>query len=252
MPEANFSRIKFLFRAIKYRFRNDVPELRYLMNNIKTGDSVLDNGAHKGGYLHWIRKRAGDTGLVTAFEPQPMLYEYLTKAITAYRYENVKLHHAGISSEEGSMQLFIPRAAGLTSPGATLEQRSDTSKGHFITIRVVQLDKLLASRSKPIRLIKMDVEGHELHVFKGALEILKNDRPKLIFECENRHLNSITVEEIFEYLAKLDYAGYFFLNGELIPIAEFNASKHQAVREDMGIVNKKSYANNFVFEPIVK
>lgn len=251
MPDSTkrFSKTKFLYRAYKYRYRDDAEELRYLVKNIKEGDFALDVGAHKGGYLHWIRKGVGNGGQVVAFEPQPSLYEYLSDMITAYRYSNVTLHHAGLSSEEGSLDLYIPKAEGLTSPGATFEKRADDSRGHYVTVPVLQLDKLLKDRTQPVNFIKMDVEGHELEVFKGAADLLAKDRPKLIFECENRHLNGLKVEDVFDYLTGLGYEGYFFLNGKLVPLSEFKADVHQRTHADKEIVNKKFYANNFVFEP---
>ncbi|MBO3698540.1 FkbM family methyltransferase [Roseivirga sp. E12] len=249
MSKGNFSKIKFLYRAVKYRYKDDAPELGYILKNINSGDSVLDIGTHKGGYLHWLRKAVGDSGSVIAFEPQPSLYKYVSEAINAYGYKNITLHHAGVSSRESTLELFIPKAEGLTSPGATFEKRHDTKDGHFITVPVIQLDKLLMDRVKPVNFIKMDVEGHELQVFKGANDILTVDRPKLIFECENRHLNSIKVEDVFEYLKSLDYQGFFFLNGKLTSIDQFDASKHQAIDDNKEIINKQLYSNNFVFEP---
>ncbi len=245
----SFSKTKFLYRAYKYRFRDDVDELKYIMQSIKKGDLALDVGAHKGGYLHWIRKAVGPTGKVVAFEPQPTLYEYLQGMIKAYQLNNISLHHAGLSSKEGELRLFIPKAEGLTSPGATFEERTNTSDGHSITVPVLQLDKTLGNRQSPVRFIKMDVEGHELEVFKGAEEILKKDKPKLIFECENRHLNNLTVEDVFAYLGGLGYKGLFFWKGKLMPVSQFEAEKHQAIAGSE-IVDKKAYANNFVFEPI--
>ena len=89
--------------------------------------------------------------------------------------------------------------------------------------------------------IKMDVEGHELQVFKGANDILSIDRPKIIFECENRHLNTIKVEDVFVHLQSLAYTGYFFLNGKLTNIDQFDAKKHQAIDDNKGeIVDKSS------------
>ena len=117
-------------------------------------------------------------------------------------------------------------------------------------VPVLQLDKLLAERTSPVNFIKMDVEGHELEVFKGAADLLEKDQPKLMFECENRHLNSIVVEDVFAYLSNLGYQGSFFWNGGLVPVTEFKADQHQQIQEDKEIVNKKRYANNFVFEPI--
>ncbi|MCE7993070.1 MAG: FkbM family methyltransferase [Roseivirga sp.] len=247
--KSSFSKTKFLYRAYKYRFRDDVDELKYIVRSIKEGDLALDVGAHKGGYLHWIRKAAGTTGKVVAFEPQPSLYEYLNNMISTYRLNNITLHHAGLSSKEGELRLFVPKAEGLTSPGATFEHRQDTSKGHSISVPVLQLDKTLKDRKGPVRFIKMDVEGHELEVFKGGENILKQDRPRLIFECENRHLNNLTVEDVFAYLKGLGYKGFFFWKGELRPVDQFEAKQHQALAGSE-IVDKKAYANNFVFEPI--
>ena len=246
--KSSFSKTKFLYRAYKYRYKDDIGELKYIVNAIKAGDFALDIGAHKGGYLHWIRKAVGKNGQVVAFEPQPTLYEYLKQMIATYRLSHVTLHHAGLSSKEGELKLFIPKAEGLTSPGATFEKRADTSRGHFIKVPVLQLDKTLHNRKAPINFLKIDVEGHELEVFKGAEEILKKDRPKMIFECENRHLNQGTVKDVFSYLENLNYQGYFFWMGQLRPLSEFDMKKHQAI-EGSQIVNKKAYANNFVFEP---
>ena len=85
------------------------------MQSIETGDFVLDIGTHKGGYLHWLRATVGSEGWVTAFEPQPSLYEYVRQAIEAYNYKNITLYHAGVSSRESTLDLFIPKAKGLTS-----------------------------------------------------------------------------------------------------------------------------------------
>lgn len=248
MPK-KFSKTKFLYRALKYRFVEDKAELDYITQSINSGDFVLDIGAHKGGYLHWLRKSVGNHGEIVAFEPQPSLYSYIKGAISAYGYSNVTLHHAGVSSKKGKLNLFIPKKEGLTSPGATFEDRPHVEGGHYIEVPVLKIDEILESRSKKVALIKIDVEGHELEVFKGAAQLLKTDKPKLIFECENRHLNHMKVEDVFDYLKQLNYMGYFFNHGKKIPIEEFDADKHQAINESKEIINKKAYCNNFVFEP---
>lgn len=243
-----FSKPRFLYRALKYKYIDDKAELRYICKTIKPGDLVLDIGAHKGGYLHWIQKAARANGKVIAFEPQPILYKYVKEAIDVFGYKNVTFHHGGLSSKEGTLDLFVPKAEGLTSPGATFEKR-EGRKGHFIKVPIFQLDKLLADRKKPVSLIKMDVEGHELEVFKGADEVLKTDKPKIIFECENRHLNGRSVHEVFDYIKGLGYKGYFFKNGKRRSLNEFNAEADQRVDNNLQIVDKKAYCNNFVFEP---
>ena len=244
-----FSKAEFLYRAYKYRFVDDKAELAYLLKSIKPGDFVLDIGAHKGGYLHWIRKATGPKGKVIAFEPQPILHEYLTKSIRSFEFSNVELHHAGVSSKAGSLEIFVPKAEGLTSPGATFEKRAE-QEGHTIKVPVFKIDELLTNRTQPVSFIKIDVEGHELEVFKGAEDLLRKDKPKLLFECENRHLNSQTVFDVFNFLTNLGYKGSFHKNGKLRPLVEFDPERDQATDEKKEILNKKAYCNNFIFEPV--
>ena len=54
----------------------------------------------------------------------------------------------------------------------------------------MKLDSFFASRTQPVSLIKCDVEGHEGEVFRGAEQLLRQDRPILLFECEQRHNGS--------------------------------------------------------------
>lgn len=242
-----FEKLKFLYRAYKYRYKNDKEELSYIATQLKKGMIALDIGSHKGGYLYWMSKGVGKSGQVIAFEPQPKLYDYLNIVIGNYPLKNVELHHAGLSSKEGEFELYVPKEEGKTSPGATFEQRTD-GKGHSVKVKALVLDELLADRTKSIDLIKLDVEGHELEVFKGAHELLKTDQPKLIFECEKRHLNDKSVKDVFDYLHSMGYNGKFFWQGQLVDIKNFDEDIHQRITESGEIVDKSSYANNFVFE----
>ena len=74
------------------------------------------------------------------------------------------------------------------SPGASLTHKA-VEADHFTTLSVpvVALDDYFAESDK-VTLLKIDVEGAELGVFKGAERILRQHAPLLVFECENRHL----------------------------------------------------------------
>lgn len=248
-PIKPFSKITFLFRALKYRYRNDRDELQYIMKNVQKGNTALDIGAHKGAYLYWLRKAVGSKGQIIALEPQPTLYNYLKTAIAKFGFENIKIYHAGASSVKDTLSLFIPKAKGSTSPGATFEKRDNTENSHLIEVEVIPLNDLLKNRKSKIDFIKMDVEGHELDAFKGASDILLEDQPTILFECENRHLEGITIFDVFAYLNSLGYSGFFFLNSVLAPLEQFDIAIHQATREGE-IIDKKKYINNFVFKVI--
>lgn len=96
-------------------------------------------------------------------------------------------------------------------------------------------------RDRPVKLIKCDVEGHELEVFKGARVILEQDQPVLLFECEGRH-RSGGIDEVFTYLLELGYEGFFIDGKQERPLSEFNEQQHQ-------VPGHKPYLNNFLFLP---
>jgi hypothetical protein len=65
-------------------------------------------------------------------------------------------------------------------------------------------------------LLKIDVEGAELGVFKGAERILRQHRPLLVFESENRQLAPGKVQDVFSFLEGLGYAGSFVCRDQLL------------------------------------
>ena len=74
--------------------------------------------------------------------------------------------------------------------------------------------------------IKIDVEGHEEAVLRGARETLIRDHPQLIIECEERH-NPGAIQRVRRFLEELGYRGFFFRNGCLEPIESFDVEIHQ-------------------------
>jgi len=241
-------KIVFLSRAWKYRIGYDAKEIEYILNHVSEGERVVDIGAHKGAYLHWMRKAVGKTGEVLAFEPQPSLAEYLKKIIGIFGYENVTIEWMGLGSEKGMFELVVPSPVGTTSPGAHIQRPGETVGRHSFSVRVDRLDDYLsADGDGPISFIKCDVEGSELGVFKGATRILKHDQPLLLFECEARHLADGDMDAVFSYLVHLGYSGFFFCEDELLPISRFSLEQHQPdFRKGM---KRSEYRNNFLFLP---
>lgn len=69
----NLGRIRWLFRAWRYRYRLERREITLLLQQLRPGDWAVDVGAHKGAYTYWMQRAAGATGQVFALEPQPLL-----------------------------------------------------------------------------------------------------------------------------------------------------------------------------------
>jgi hypothetical protein len=94
--------------------------------------------------------------------------------------------------------------------------------------------------------LKIDVEGAEMEVFRGAERILKKQKPALLFECESRHIDSGDISPVFHFLSQFGYSGSFFMSGARIPVAELRPEVHQKQDGDQ-FWQSPTYCNNFLF-----
>jgi FkbM family methyltransferase len=236
---------RFWFRAVRARFRDQRAEIAALMSAIAPGEAALDVGANKGSFLPWLSRAAGKTGRVFAFEPQPDLAAYLTRVCRAAGLGNVEVNAAGVSDRVGTRVLRIPGEAG-PSPGASLETSvAEHSPGRDVTIPVVSLDDSLREESRRVAAIKIDVEGHELSVLRGAAGILERHAPVLVVESEERHAGAGNLVAVLAFFAERGYEGGFVHRGRLEPLAAFDPKIHQR-RSSGRFWDDPDYCNNFV------
>ena len=211
---------------------------------LREGDTAVDVGANKGAYTFWMRRAVGRAGRVVAVEPQPELAAYLRGACRALRWDNVDVLEAAASDRAGEATLRVPGSG--PSPGATLESAAAPTAGwRELRCPTVRLDDALARQGR-VSVMKVDVEGHELAVFRGAARVLERDRPALLFECEARHLAGSAPSDVFAFLERLGYSGAFFSRSGLRPISEFDSAVHQP-RAAGRFWKAAAYVNNFLF-----
>lgn len=172
---------------------------------------VVDVGAAVGEYS-WLLSRKARR--VYAFEPYPAHYAVLA----ALPHPRLRLERKALGAIASSAQLRIPLFAGNTAASrrATLEEHNtlDDAQGQrIVDIEVVPLDEYLRRRGDldQIDLIKIDVEGYETQVLRGALETLKTSRPTILMEIEIRH--NPTYAEAFDLLMALGYQAYYTPDG---------------------------------------
>ncbi len=241
------NQLKYLYRAYRYKNQLDSAEIKYIVKHLKKGDTALDIGCHKGGYLYWMRRSVGKNGKIYAFEPQPQLFRYTQSIIKKFNWKNVELINKGISSEVGKTTLHIPNTKKGTSPGARIDWLESDAAFDKIEIDLTTLDNYCAQMKIRPSLIKIDVEGHEKQVLLGGLNILKKHRPKIVLECENRHLQNESVFDVFKILLNIGYQGFFFDGNIQKPLASFDMDTHQSMAGER-FWAKKNYVNNFIFE----
>lgn len=235
--------LRFLWRAFKARYRDEKAEISALIAAIAPGDLAVDVGTNKGSYLYWL-SRAAAHGKVVAFEPQPRLAEYLRAACTATGISNITVEAAGVSDSIGQLVLHVP--GDSDSPSASFEQAvAAREQCRKIEVPVYTLDDYFSTRKSRIAAIKIDVEGHELAVLRGAQKILTQDAPCLVLESESRHITQGTVLDVLEYVRSTGYDGHFVQHGRLRPLSEFDPKIHQKTEGDR-FWDAKDYCNNFV------
>jgi FkbM family methyltransferase len=102
------TRLRYLYRAYRYRFRVDPAEIKFVRQSLRPGQVAVDVGCHKGAYTYWMRRSVGPSGSVYAFEPQPRQVAYLHAAFSAMRYDNVEIVPMAVSNRSGQMPLYMP------------------------------------------------------------------------------------------------------------------------------------------------
>lgn len=158
------------FRAIVEVYEPEV--WRLLMEEVRPGDMIVDVGAFVGLYTMALAKRVGGGGRVTAFEPDPNNFSVLRRHLELNGMTSrVQLVQAAAGAEERKVPFSV--GASQSSLG--------TGPGTRIEVDSVRLDSLF--RDRRVDLLKMDVEGFEEHVLRGASELLADQRrrPRAIF-----------------------------------------------------------------------
>jgi FkbM family methyltransferase len=158
---------------------------RFLVNTF--GGSVLDIGANLGSYSIPLARKFPNVTF-HSFEPQRIIFYQLCANIIINSLQNVISHNYGISDRNDKFMAIMPDYATETNVGAfSLDEQTRengyecATKGLMEEIEVKILDE---QYFKNIRLIKIDVEGLEMEVLKGALKTIKdNDFPPIIFEA---------------------------------------------------------------------
>jgi FkbM family methyltransferase len=235
---------RFWYRALRARWRDQKTEIAALREAIEPGDVAVDVGANKGSYLPWLA-RAAAPGRVVAFEPQAALAAYLVRACRAAGLPNVTVEAAGVSDRAGTLPLHVP-GRGPSSPGASFEPSVVAlSPGRDVAVPVLRLDEYFRAETRRIAALKVDVEGHELAVLRGASGVLEMHAPLVVFECEARHAGEDGLSAALAFFAERGYAGSFVERGRLSPVARFDPSVHQK-RAAGRFWDAPGYCNNFV------
>jgi FkbM family methyltransferase len=197
--QQELKRVHFWRQLRSGTFATAEPEYAQLGDWIKAGDWVIDVGANVGHYTVRLSELVGDAGRVLAFEPVPDTFELLAANLAYVGAHNVSLFNVALSDDTAVMALSVPLfSSGLANfycAGLTSTSPWPYNPRTAFDVFTVALDTL--TLPKPVTLIKLDVEGHELQALRGMARLLCRDRPRLIVEN--------ATDEICTFLRDLDY-----------------------------------------------
>ena len=212
-------------------------EMLLLPKLLKSTDRVIDIGANRGVYAYPFARLAARVDL---FEPNPACAQIL--ASWAAQKLNVSLHSVALSDHEGSAELQIPiDTEGVEHDSSASIERLGSGQSRGLVVPLATLDSF---QFRQVALIKVDVEGHEFSVVKGAQKTIETDHPALLIEIERRHVNH-SFPATFDLLKDEGYRCFFFDTGIIRPISEFDVCRDQRF-ENLGARNAR-YINNFLF-----
>jgi FkbM family methyltransferase len=209
------------------------PEMNLLPRLCDRSKISMDVGASGGAYSCRLLVLSK---FCCAFEPRPEAANNLVNKLSGRASSSLKVEAVGLSDRSGEARFRMP----LNDLGkSTMETSNPLNKEDHI-------ETITASKD-PVGFIKIDVEGHEESVLRGATNILRRDHPSLVIEIEERH-NSGSVPRVNSFLQEFGYQGYFYRSNHLIPIDCLNIRKDQDPRHLRGNKSDRlKYINNFVF-----
>ncbi len=166
-------------------------ELSLLTQLIKPGFTVIDVGANIGSHTIFFAKAVTPSGCVLSFEPQRLVYQTLCANVALNSLRNVHTFHAAAGSER---KVITVRSADPTSScnfgGVSL---LDSPQGDIVTM--LPLDELPITRCD---LIKIDVEGMELEVLKGAQALISSQHPSLYLENNSKERSGALIDHLLK------------------------------------------------------
>jgi FkbM family methyltransferase len=168
----------------------------------KEGDTVVDIGAHMGRYTITSSKSVGESGRVIAVEAHPYNFRLLQDNLRLNKLTNVCALNLAVYSKKARLKLYLPdEDLGYTGHHSLMTNYLATKnrkqkEGRYIEVQADTLDNLLRSKGiTTVNWIKIDVEGAEYEVLKGAVETLAESKDiSILVEVHGKETYHPTME----------------------------------------------------------
>lgn len=209
--------VNHFYYGVPFHESND---LKLFLILSKKAQTIVDIGANTG-LFSVLAHKANPNAEIHSIEPYHTNAERLRKNLKINGSKNVAVHEIAIGELNGDLELSIPENENITDVSSA---NHEFSKSIYPEIRwkkkrvpSLTLDAFISAHNCKIDLIKCDVESFEMSVFKGAKQLLKEQKPTILFECfldDERQLffNSI--------LKEYDYYLYVIMESGIVYMKE--------------------------------
>lgn len=193
-------------------------ETAVLRKLIGPGQTVLDIGTNFGWHATLFSKLTGMQGYVHGFEPIREFREEALANLELNGCSNVAIHPEALSDLRGEGTIYIPRLRGGTYASLCMDSRDDDYTEADCNITTID-DFCREEAIGQVHFIKIDTEGAELPILKGAAGLLSGkDKPALMIEIDRRQIEKFgyTCDDLELFLKNYHYSLYIAVEGELI------------------------------------
>jgi FkbM family methyltransferase len=166
---------------------------------LRPTETFIDVGSNKGDFALLASKIVGREGRVICVEPEPTNFGWIQRSIELNGYKNIQLSNVALSDHGGESLVYLGSKSGFNTQLSGAPERDQGS----IKVRTRTLDSLLPELGAgPVNVLKIDVEGAELQVLKGATETIKNN-PQILVLLDIHTFLGVDPVEVFDCLSSL-------------------------------------------------
>jgi FkbM family methyltransferase len=171
-----------------------------IVRHLGPGGCFYDAGAHVGYYSLLASRLVGKAGRVVAFEPDPANVDVLKENLSRNRMSNVEVIPAALWGHRGNVAFQRSASDGpevSSRRGAVVAPDGDEFRAGLIRVEALTLDAFAADHEPPT-MIKIDVEGAEVEVLKGAEKLISRTKPVMLLEVHHQPAATFVQNELLQ------------------------------------------------------
>jgi FkbM family methyltransferase len=210
--------------------RSNTTEEDFLLQQDLQSKVVFDVGGNSGMYSLFFASKVGDSGTVYTFEPNPLNQKEIHENVQLNQFKNITVFGIGLAASSGKATLtFNPlgRATGSFNEEIRSNLKRTQKKICEISVDLDTIDNMVEQGlvKKP-DFIKVDVEGLEMDVLKGAKNTLHDCEPELFIEVHGANVQHkmSNAKQLLNYLDKYDYSMFHVESSSRIKPSDYQTA----------------------------